>query len=64
MEKNKRNNDELDGEKRGTSRYGEFIPSYFYWLTQEHQREKAERLAHITDEKGREKKQNIEKERK
>jgi len=55
MEDDKEYNDEMDGGKRKTSRYGEFVPSYFYWLTQEHQREKAERLAHITEKKGRDK---------
>ncbi len=48
---------EKEEEQNGTSRYGEFIPSYFYWITQEQQKRKADRLGSITDpEKGRDKK--------
>lgn len=51
MEKKKNVEQNWDDEQRGTSKYGEFVPSYFCWNTQEEQNEKTEWLGSITDEK-------------
>ncbi len=34
--------------KEDTTKYGEFIPSYFAWLTLEKQKENADKLSDIT----------------
>ncbi len=34
--------------KEDTTKYGEFIPSYFAWLTLEKQKEIANKLSYIT----------------
>lgn len=41
MKDNKENNEDF-------TQYGEFIPSYFAWLTLKQQKENAERLSKIT----------------
>jgi len=51
MEEKKKVEQNWDEEQRGTSKYGDFVPSYFCWNTQEEQREKTEWLGSITDEK-------------
>lgn len=53
MEKKKTIDHNWDDEQRGTSKYGEFVPSYFCWNTQQEQKEKAEWLGNITNEKQR-----------
>lgn len=36
------------GDEEDNTKYGEFVPSYFAWLTLERQKEIAERLSNIT----------------
>lgn len=38
-------------EKEDATKYGEFIPSYFSWLTLKEQKENADRLSKITKKK-------------
>ena len=38
-------------EKEDSTKYGEFIPSYFSWLTLKEQKANAERLSEITRKK-------------
>ncbi len=47
MKKFKKNEDEFED----VTKYGEFVSSYFAWLTLEGQKETAERLQHITKKK-------------
>ena len=42
---------ELQGE---TSKYGEFVTSYFYWLGMDEQRKRAEELQKMTEKKNKE----------
>lgn len=49
--KNKKENREekWDDEQNDATKYGEFVPSYFYWITPEQQRERVERLNEATN---------------
>ena len=37
--------------KNNTTKYGEFISSYFAWMSLDKQKEEADRLSNITDDK-------------
>lgn len=37
--------------KDNTTKYGEFISSYFAWMSLDKQKEEADRLSNITDDK-------------
>lgn len=48
-------NDEEQDEIEDATKYGEFIPSYFAWVTLQRQRENANRLEKITNKRTKEK---------
>jgi len=43
-------------EKEDATKYGEFVSSYFAWLTLDKQKQNAEELAHMTEEEGKQQK--------
>ena len=40
-------------QKENTTKYGEFVPSYFEWMTLEEQKKRAEELNKMTKNEGR-----------
>lgn len=51
MDENKKKSKDSIGEVEDTTKYGEFVSSYFAWLTLEKQKENAKEMEKMTKEK-------------